>query len=162
MACVAPATAGVAGRISKPASVLSIHAHWDKSSLVHRGKLIREKLLCTELPTLENGLAVIEKQANGSDGVALTYAIRPDATWGDGVPVTTDDVLFTYEVGKHPQSGISNAELYRRITGIDVIDAKSFTMHVDRVTFEYNARLDPLEPLLGQMRSLVERLRPAP
>lgn len=28
------------------------------------------------------------------------------------------------------------------------------------VTFEYNARLDPLEPLLGQMRSLVERLRP--
>ena len=32
------------------ASVLAIHAHWDKSSLVHRGKLIREKLLCTELP----------------------------------------------------------------------------------------------------------------
>ena len=28
------------------------------------------------------------------------------------------------------------------------------------VTFEYNARLDQLEPLLGQMRSLVERLRP--
>jgi hypothetical protein len=27
------------------------------------------------------------------------------------------------------------------------------------VTFEYNARLDALEPLLGQMRSLVERLR---
>ncbi len=30
------------------------------------------------------------------------------------------------------------------------------------VTFEYNARLDALEPLLGQMRSLVERLQPAP
>jgi hypothetical protein len=32
------------------ASVLSVHAHWDKSSLVHRGKLIREKLLCEVLP----------------------------------------------------------------------------------------------------------------
>jgi hypothetical protein len=32
------------------ASVLTVHAHWDTSSLVHRGKLIREKLLCEVLP----------------------------------------------------------------------------------------------------------------
>ena len=82
--------------------------------------------LCTGLPTFENGLAVREPLPEGveghgeRDGVALTYTIQPGATWGDGTPVTTDDVLFTYEVGKHPDSGISNAELYRRILGIDV------------------------------------------
>ena len=59
-------------------------------------------MLCTELPTIENGKAVIEKQDDGSEGIALTYTIRPDATWGDGTPVTTADVLFTYEVGSHP------------------------------------------------------------
>ncbi|HEX5794451.1 MAG TPA: peptide ABC transporter substrate-binding protein [Geminicoccaceae bacterium] len=96
-------------------------------------------MLCTELPTIENGLAVIEKQDDGSDGIALTYTIRPDATWGDGTPITTADVEFTYRVGAHPESGISNAELYRRITALDVVDAKTFVMHVDRVTFEYNA-----------------------
>jgi hypothetical protein len=32
------------------ASVMTVHAHWDKPSLVHRGKLIREKLLCETLP----------------------------------------------------------------------------------------------------------------
>jgi hypothetical protein len=32
------------------ASVMTVHAHWDKPSLVHRGKLIREKLLCEILP----------------------------------------------------------------------------------------------------------------
>jgi len=96
-------------------------------------------MLCTELPTLENGKAVIEKQDDGSDGIALTYTIQPDATWGDSAPVTTDDVLFTYEVGRHPDSGVSNAELYRRITAIDRVDAKTFVMHVDRVTFDYNA-----------------------
>jgi hypothetical protein len=32
------------------ASVMTVHAHWDKPSLVHRGKLIRERLLCTTLP----------------------------------------------------------------------------------------------------------------
>ena len=96
-------------------------------------------MLCTELPTFENGKAVIEKQDDGSDGIALTYTIIEDASWGDGTPVTTEDVLFTYEVGKHPESGVSNAELYRQITSIDAIDDKTFTMHVDRVTFEYNS-----------------------
>ena len=96
-------------------------------------------MLCSELPTIENGLAEGETQHDGSDGIALTYTIRPHATWGDGTPVTTDDVVFTYEAGAHPQSGVSNAELYRRITAIDVVDDKTFVMHVDRVTFEYNA-----------------------
>ena len=99
-------------------------------------------MLCTELPTLENGKAVIEKQDDGSDGIALTYTIQPDATWGDGTPVTTEDVLFTHEFGLHPDSGVVSAEGYRRITAIDVIDAKTFTLHVDRVTFNYNALID--------------------
>ncbi len=96
-------------------------------------------MLCTKLPTIENGLAVIEKQADGTDGIALTYTIQPNATWGDGTPVTTADVLFTYEVGKHPQSGVGNAELYRRITAIDVIDDKTFTIHDKKLDFDYNA-----------------------
>ena len=96
-------------------------------------------MLCNELPTLENGKAVIEKQDDGTDGIALTYTIREDATWGDGTPVTTEDVLFTQEVGLHPQSGVTSAEGYRRITSIDVIDDKTFTLHVDRITFNYNA-----------------------
>ena len=100
--------------------------------------------LCTGLPTFENGLAVREPLPEGveghgeREGVALTYTIQPGATWGDGTPVTTDDVLFTYEVGKHPDSGISNAELYRRILGIDVVDERTFVVHADRITFDYN------------------------
>ena len=96
-------------------------------------------MLCTELPTLENGKAVIEKQDDGSDGIALTYTIRDDAVWGDGTPVSTDDVLFTQEFGLHPDGGVVSSENYRRVTSIDVIDDKTFTMHVDRVTFNYNA-----------------------
>ena len=96
-------------------------------------------MLCTELPTLENGKAVIEKQDDGSEGIALTYTIVEGATWGDGTAVTTEDVLFTQEVGLHPESGVVSAEGYRRTTSIDVIDEKTFTLHVDRVTFNYNA-----------------------
>lgn len=96
-------------------------------------------MLCVKLPTLENGLARYERTAQGKEGMAVTYTIRPDARWGDGVPITTDDVLFTWEVGKNPKSGVAEGELYRRILSIDVKDAKTFTMHFDRVAFDYNA-----------------------
>jgi len=113
-------------------------------------------LLCTELPTFENGKAKIEDLPPGfkreagttfckkadpalaTKGIAATYTIQPNATWGDGTPVTTDDVMFTYELGRNEKSGISNSELYRRILRIDVIDKKTFTMHFDRVEFGYN------------------------
>ena len=94
-------------------------------------------MLCTELPSFENGRAEIVDRAEGKKGIRLTFTIRPDARWGDGVPITTKDVLFTYEVGRHPKSGVSNAELYRRITSITAMDDKTFVMEVDKLTFDY-------------------------
>lgn len=96
-------------------------------------------LLCTKLPTIANGLAVPVDLGHGKKGIDITYTIRPDAKWGDGVPVTTKDVLFTYEVGKNKKSGVADAELYRRITKIDVKNDKTFTLHLDKLTFDYAA-----------------------
>jgi peptide/nickel transport system substrate-binding protein len=94
-------------------------------------------LLCARLPSIANGLAVPVALKDGKKGIDLTYTIRPDAKWADGVPVTTDDVLFTDEVGRDPQSAVAAAELYRRITAIDVKDKHTFTLHVDKLTFDY-------------------------
>jgi len=96
-------------------------------------------LLCVTLPSIDNRLAVPIDLADGKKGIDITYTIRPEAKWGDGVPVTTEDVLFTYEVGRDPASAVSNAEFYRRITSIDVKDDKTFTLHVDKLTFDYAA-----------------------
>ncbi|MFQ5764920.1 MAG: peptide ABC transporter substrate-binding protein, partial [Rhodospirillales bacterium] len=94
-------------------------------------------MLCVTLPTIENGLAQPERTPDGKRGIAVTYTIRGDATWGDGKPVTTRDVVFTWKVGRHPKSGVGNMELYRSLYKIDVKDAKTFTMHFDKLTFEY-------------------------
>lgn len=94
-------------------------------------------MLCETLPTLENGGARLETTADGKDGIAITYKLLDAAQWADGVPVTVDDVIFTWEVGKHPKSGVAAAEGYRRILAIDRIDAKTFTFHVDRRTFDF-------------------------
>jgi peptide/nickel transport system substrate-binding protein len=96
-------------------------------------------MLCTVLPSIENGLAVPFDKPDGTRGVRLTFTIQPGATWGDGVPLTTEDVEFTWEVGRSPQSGVASAELYRRITAIEIKDSKTFTMVFDKLTFDYAA-----------------------
>ena len=83
-------------------------------------------MLCTELPTIENGMAVPEDLPDGKQGIAVTYKIRPEATWGDGEPVTSADVVFTWEVGRHPKTGVSNFEAFRRILSVEVVDDKTF------------------------------------
>ena len=96
-------------------------------------------MLCTELPTLANGKAKLEDQPDGKHGIAITYTIQPGATWGDGVPITTDDVLFSWEVGRNPKVGVPDQELYRKIVKIDAVDKKTFVLHVDKVDYDYNA-----------------------
>jgi len=95
-------------------------------------------MLCETLPTLENGGAELEKTPDGKDGIAVTYKIINEAQWADGTPITVDDVIFTWEVGKHPKSGVSSTEGYRRILAIDRVDDRTFTLHIDRRTFDYN------------------------
>ena len=96
-------------------------------------------MLCTKLPTIENGLAVPETTSAGGQGIAVTYEIHPKATWGDGTPVTSDDAIFTWQVGRHPKSGVTAIDFYKRILSIDRIDDKRYTVHIDRLTFNYSA-----------------------
>ncbi|MGH7125287.1 MAG: peptide ABC transporter substrate-binding protein, partial [Stellaceae bacterium] len=99
-------------------------------------------MLCVTLPSFENGLAERVTLPNGKEGVRLTYTLQPNAAWGDGVPVSTEDVLFSYEVGKNPKSGLTSAELYRRIVDLHAIDAKTFSLTQDRIDYEYQGLAD--------------------
>ncbi|HEX2752164.1 MAG TPA: peptide ABC transporter substrate-binding protein, partial [Alphaproteobacteria bacterium] len=57
-------------------------------------------LLCVDLPSFENGLAVREIREDGKKGIAATYRLKPDLKWDDGTPVTAGDIIFGWEVGK--------------------------------------------------------------
>ena len=100
-----------------------------------------ECMLCTELPSFENGRARKIDLGNGKTGVAVTFTLQPNARWGDGVPVTSDDVVFSYELGKNPAVPVADAKVYQRITKVEVKDAKTFTLILDRLTFDYVAAL---------------------
>ena len=95
-------------------------------------------LLCTSLPTIENGGAIVTDLGDDKQGITVTYTLHPDANWGDGKPVSSKDVEYTIEVGKNPQSGVLGVEFYRRILSVEIIDEKTFTLYQDRVDFKYN------------------------
>lgn len=100
-------------------------------------------MLCTELPAYENNRIVVEDRDNGKKGLSVTYTLQPQARWGDGKPVTTKDILFSWEVGRHSQTGYSNFELYARdIADITVVDDKTFTVHLDKVVCDAAALND--------------------
>lgn len=94
--------------------------------------------LCTTLPTLQNGGAQIETRADGTRGMAVRFQLNPNAKWADGRPLTTEDVVFTWEVGRHPQSGVAAAEIFRRIDRIEVVDASTFVAHFSEMAYDYN------------------------
>ena len=68
--------------------------------------------LAAELPTVENGGVVEDAEAGTMD---VTWKLREDVSWSDGTPVTSDDVIFTYEA-------IIDPELGGWIPGIDYVD----------------------------------------
>ena len=99
-------------------------------------------LICTEVPTLQNGKARLvdlpsDDKGGGKKGMEIDVEMRR-LKWGDGTPVTAADVAFTIDVGKHPLSGVSSSEGYKRIVKFDIKDERRFTMTIDRVTFDYS------------------------
>jgi peptide/nickel transport system substrate-binding protein len=95
-------------------------------------------LLCTELPTLQNGLARYEDRPDGQRGLAVTMKLRPDLKWGDGEPVTARDLAFTWRVGRDPASGFTNARPWNRASAVDVVDDHTAILHLDKALVSYN------------------------
>ncbi len=102
-------------------------------------------LLCTELPSLDNGLAKIEDRPDGTKGMAVTIKLKPDLQWGDGTPVTAKDIAFTWKLGSDPASGFSNSNPWNRATSVDVVDDHTAVMHLAKVRADY-AQWDQILP----------------
>ncbi len=102
-------------------------------------------VLCTRLPSLANGDAVLEKQPNGSQGMAVTFHFKPGLTWGDGAPLGAADLAFTARVGRDPDSGFANTHTWEMVSRVDVLDPRTAVMHLTQTDYHYDV-LDELLP----------------
>ncbi len=85
-------------------------------------------------PVPELALAV-PSRANGgisSDGKTITYRLRRDAKWSDGVPFTADDVRFSVGVVLNPANNEGTHEGFDLIRRVDVPDPYTVVFHLVR------------------------------
>ncbi len=79
--------------------------------------------LAKEVPTLENG-------GISKDGLTITYHLVPNATWTDGVPVTSKDVKFSWQAMMNDNNNVVSRHGFDQINSIDTPDATTVILHL--------------------------------
>ncbi|MBE0502101.1 MAG: peptide-binding protein [Desulfuromonadales bacterium] len=122
--------------IGEPNNLLPVLASDSASSaingLIYNGLIRYDKNL-----NWEGELA--ESWEISSDGLILTFHLRRDVRWHDGEPLTSADVLFTYQMFVHPQTPTAYAESYRQVAYVEAPDPYTFRVVYDK----------PYAPALG-------------
>lgn len=63
------------------------------------------------------------------DRLELTFFLNPDAFWSDGVPVTAEDVQWTWELQNDPRIAWPFANGKSRISNVEAIDTHTVRFH---------------------------------
>jgi peptide/nickel transport system substrate-binding protein len=82
--------------------------------------------LIEEIPTVENG-------GISSDYLTYTYHIRRNARWHDGVPVTSYDAKFSYEVMMHPGINVETRQGWDVVDRVETPDSFTVVFHLREV-----------------------------
>jgi len=80
-------------------------------------------------------LAVIPTRANGgisADDRTISYHLRPNVRWSDGVPLTSADALFTLHAILDPRNPVRSHEGYDLIDRAWTPDAHTIVFHLRR------------------------------
>jgi len=80
-------------------------------------------ILVTRIPSRQNGDV-------SQDGTRITYHLRPDVRFADGVPLTSADVAFTYRAIFDPHNRATSVVPYRRIVSLRTPDAHTVVIRL--------------------------------
>lgn len=97
-----------------------------------------------------NGLVKYDKNLNivgdlaesydiSRDGLTITFHLRSGVKWHDGAPLTSRDVLYTYQVTIDPKTPTAYAEDFKQVKSITAPDSRTI-----RVTYD-----SPFAPALA-------------
>jgi peptide/nickel transport system substrate-binding protein len=90
-----------------------------------------------------NGLVKYDKDLNivgdlaseweiSRDGLVITFHLRKDVKWHDGLPFTAADVLFTYQVTVDPKTPTAYAGDFLKVKKAEVLDTYTFRATYDK------------------------------
>jgi len=132
------------GVVGSPVSITPVTARTraDRTlvGLIFSG-LVRPAAAGTYAPDLA------ESWTTDATGTTWTFTLRPDATWQDGVPVTADDVVYTVDALKSPDSAGGMSGFWAEVTA-QALDPRT-------------VRFTLATPIAGFLAALCQPLLPA-
>lgn len=82
-------------------------------------------MLAAQVPTMQNG-------GISKDGLTITYHLRKNVKWTDGVPVTSKDVKWSWQAIMNKNNNIISAHGYDYVKSIDTPDDYTVVVHLKR------------------------------
>lgn len=92
-----------------------------------------QPVLCTQVPTVENGL--VRELPGGR--MQVTYPLRQGVRWHDGRPFTAEDVIATWKAFMHPRSLVTSRQGYDKIERMEAQGPHRLVMHFKEVYAPY-------------------------
>ena len=84
-------------------------------------------VLAQQIPTRANG-------GISADGTTVTWKMKTGVKWSDGTPLTTDDVLFTYDFVSNKAVASSNSAIVQNVASITASDASTIVVKYKQPT----------------------------
>lgn len=88
----------------------------------------------SEIPTVANGDV-------SKDGLLLKYKLRHNIKWQDGVPLTCNDLRFTWQAVMNPHNNVVTTDGYKDIKSIDCSNPYVAVIHMKRLYAPYLQQL---------------------
>ena len=102
--------------------------------------------LCVEVPTIANGLARIMDRPDGTKGMVVTYNLRPDNFWADGTPVSSADIVFSFEAGRRSDMGFQRPDVYAVIDRVEAPEPMRAVVYLKNIQSNFNVLDWPILP----------------
>jgi peptide/nickel transport system substrate-binding protein len=131
------------------------------AALVHTGLTMfgdqrtRRARLAEAVPSLDNGLWKMLPDGR----METTWKLREGARWHDGVPLTTDDLLFSLEVGRDREMAGFSSTAYASIQDVRAQDSRTLTIIWKEPFIEADGVLDGRDGQLLPRHLLEEAYR---
>src|SRR5579864_3982008 len=82
--------------------------------------------IAAQVPTLQNG-------GLSPDGKTIVYHLRHGVQWQDGVPLTAQDIVFTYRAIMNPKNNVQVRTGYDQIQDVQAPDDYTVVVHMRKV-----------------------------
>ncbi len=97
-------------------------------------RLMFEQLLKMDPVTLEDAPGLANKWEISGDKKEFTFWLDPKAKWSDGKPITTEDVIWSFEAAKNPDHLTGSLQtVMKRLTKIEKVGGNGFKITATEV-----------------------------